>query len=176
MIQGKQRLFAVVLLASLALNLFLGGILVGEYVGNVFEPSFPPFKGGKFFWMLQDLPKESREKVRPLIAEHRTRIRPQMQLVKQARHAVHQQLIAINFDKKALTETFVILQQESIKARNIMHTNLIEIASQLNTEDRQKLSKTFIRKPHRRRGKRHWEDTPRLENPKPVLPYSFSDK
>jgi len=35
MIQGKQRLFAIVLLSSVALNLFLGGIVVGKYIGQV---------------------------------------------------------------------------------------------------------------------------------------------
>jgi len=33
MIQGKQRIFAIVLLSSLALNLFFCGIFVGKYFG-----------------------------------------------------------------------------------------------------------------------------------------------
>lgn len=39
MIQGKQRFFAIILLSSLTLNFFLGGVLVGKYFGYFFEPT-----------------------------------------------------------------------------------------------------------------------------------------
>ncbi len=158
MIQGKQRFFALVLLISLGLNLFLAGILIGKHIGTLSEPKFdhrpPPPKPAKLRWMIQSLPAESREKIRPLMREYRQLIEPQLRSVRQARRVVHQQLTAPDFNAKALSEALAKLSKERAEADKIKNSVLVNIASQLGEEDRHRLSEATRKRkrpPHRER-------------------------
>ena len=90
--------------------------------------------------MIESLPAESQDKVRPLMQEHRQLIKPQFRRIKQARRAVHQQLTAPDFNAEALSEALAKLSQERAEAQKIMHIVLVKIASQLDEEDRHRLS------------------------------------
>jgi uncharacterized membrane protein len=144
MIQGKQRLLAIVLLTSVALNLFLGGIVVGKYIGQVSEskPGHPPHRMPRLRWMIQSLPEESREKIRPLLLEHRANIKFQKRRAREARRAVHQQLTASDFNPEALSKALEKLRQKMGEAQKVMHAVLVKMASQLDEEDRRRLSET----------------------------------
>jgi uncharacterized membrane protein len=154
MIQTKSRLFAFILLGSLALNFFLGGLLVGKHFGPFSEsrPFHPPPMGPKLHWLIQSLPAESQAKVRPLLQTHRQHIRPQMRQMRQARRAVHQQLTASDFNAQALAEALTALRQTMMRAREKMHSLLVEIASQLDEKERQQLSEAMPKRPHRHKG------------------------
>ncbi len=146
---GKQRLLAIVLLSSLALNLFLGGIVVGKYLGQVSDSKFfhpPPMPRGPR-WILESLPEASREKVSPLIQAHRQQMKPQIRAMRAARREVHQQLTADDFNVEVLSEALAKLEKEKQKGGKMMHQLLIDIASQLNEEDRQRLSEATRRRP-----------------------------
>jgi uncharacterized membrane protein len=151
MIQGKQRLFAIILLSSLALNIFLGGILVGKHLGNISGQKFdhplpPPPKRERLRWMIRTLPEESREKVRPLIQKYSAETKHQIRRVKRARRAVNEQLRASDFNAEAFSKALAVLDQEKGKAQKMMNTVLIEIANQLDEEDRHRLVEA-MRKP-----------------------------
>jgi uncharacterized membrane protein len=152
--KGKQRIFAIVLIGSLALNLFLGGILVGKYFGHHSEPKhFPHHRmPPRLHWMIQALPEESQAKIRPLMREYRSKKRSQRHRFRQARRAVHEQLTASDFNKESLSKALATLRQEMGNTQQQMHTQLVKMASQLDEKERQILSEaTHRRRPHRRR-------------------------
>jgi uncharacterized membrane protein len=149
MIQGKQRLFAIILLSSFALNIFLGGILVGQHLGNTSGQKFdhPPYPNKKrfrskqewFHWMVETLPEASREKVRPLIQNYGANTKHQMRRIKQAHRAVNEQLTASDFNVEAYSKALAALEQEKDKARDYWNTVIMEIASKLDEEGRHRL-------------------------------------
>ncbi|HID98691.1 MAG TPA: periplasmic heavy metal sensor [Thiotrichaceae bacterium] len=167
---GKQRLLvAIVLLSSLALNLFFGGIVVGKYFGQVSDTKFfhpPPMPRGPR-WILESLPEASREKVRPLIQAHRQQMEPQIRSMREARREVHQQLTAADFNVEVLSEALARLEQEKQKGGQMMQQLLIDIASQLNEEDRQRLSEATRRRPRPPRDRDRGPDFDRPEWGKP---------
>ncbi|MDM8560484.1 periplasmic heavy metal sensor [Candidatus Parabeggiatoa sp. HSG14] len=167
MIQGKQRLFAIILLSSLALNIFLGGILVGKHLGNISGQQFdhppPPKKKGFrskqewFHWMVQTLPEESREKVLPLVQKYSADSKHQIRQVKKARRAVNEQLRASDFKVEAFSKALAVLGQERDKVRKMINTVLMEIASQLDEEGRHRLVEA-MRKPRPPKQRNHPKD------------------
>jgi uncharacterized membrane protein len=154
---GKQRLLAIVLLSSVALNLFLGGIVVGKYFSSDKHFFRPPPMPRESRWILHALPDASREKVRPLIRAHRQQMKPQIRGMRAARREVHEQLTAKDFNVAALSEALTRLEQEKQKAGKMMQQLLIDIASQLNEEDRQRLSEATRRRPRHRPPAHHRE-------------------
>jgi len=148
MIQGKTSLVALFLLGSLILNLFLGGIIAGSGLIKWGHPDKSSHKLPKLSWMIQSLPEESREKIRPILEEYRANIRQQMRHVKEMRRAVHQQLTAPDLNAETLLEALAKLRQERGEAQKMMHEALIKIASQLDAQDRQRLSETTRKPPH----------------------------
>ncbi len=153
MIQGKQRLFAIILLSSLALNIFLSGILVGQHLGNgqkVDHPQPTKKKGFRskqewFHWMIETLPfsEESREKVRPLIQNYGANTKHQKRRIKQAHRAVNEQLTASDFNVEAYSKALAVLDHEKDKARNYFYTVIMKIASQLDEEGRYRLAEAM---------------------------------
>ncbi|MCK5720170.1 MAG: periplasmic heavy metal sensor [Thiomargarita sp.] len=142
----KQRLFAIVLISSLALNLFIGGILIGGY----FQGHPPPHPmRPNLHWMIQSLPEKSKIKIRPLMQAFRPNMFSQMQGIKEARQAVHRKLTAVNFNKESLSQALEHLRQEMGTMQQRMHGQLIEIAGLLDAKERQQLSEATHRKPFR---------------------------
>lgn len=168
MIQGKQRFFAIVLVISLGINLFLGGIVVGKYFGNISEPRFshpaPPPMRLKIPWMIESLSEEGQAKVRPLMRKHRQQIKHKMHRSRQTRHQVHQLLTAPDFNADALSEALAKLSQQRVEAQKTMHAFLVKIASQLSEEDRQRLSEATQKRKHPPPWRRH-KPPEELENP-----------
>ena len=151
MILRKQRLFAIVLLISLGLNLFLGGLIVGKHLGHSdypFSHSHDFHRPLKLRWLIESLPADSQEKVRPLIQAHRQLIKPQFRRIRQARQVVHQQLTAPEMNAEALSEVLAKLSQERAKAQKMMHATLVTIAGQLNAEERHHLSEATRKRRH----------------------------
>ena len=141
--QRQLRLIGIVLLSSLALNLFLGGWLVGHWLNPLV------WQGGKqhgpmmmkFHWLIQSLSTESQKKALPLLQEHQQRTKPQFQRVQQARQMVYQQLVAPDFNATALAHALVNLQQQIAQMQQMMHADLVKLASQLTVEERRQLVK-----------------------------------
>ncbi|MFK5969792.1 MAG: periplasmic heavy metal sensor [Candidatus Marithrix sp.] len=140
----KSRIFAIILLISLALNLFLGGIFVGKFSGHKFQRhNMQP----RLHWIIQSLPEASQIKIKPLMQKYDLKTEAQILKIRQARKEVHKQLTASDFNKETLSQSLAILRQETEKTQQHMHMQLLEIVSQLNTTERQQLSKATHRKP-----------------------------
>ncbi len=151
--QSQLRLIGILLLTSLALNLFLGGWLVGHFLNPIIQQS-GAHRGPmmmKFHWLIQALPTASQKKLLPLLQEHRQRTQPQFQRIQQARQVVYQQLIAPDFNADALANALANLHQQVDQMQQMMQTDLVKIASQLTVEERRQLVKVAqSSKPHHR--------------------------
>lgn len=141
----KSRIFAIILLCSLVLNLFLGGIFVGKYYFS--KHRFQRHMQPRLHWIIQSLPEASQIKIKPLMQKYNFGTEAQILKIKQARKAVHKQLTAADFNKELLSQSLATLRQEMGKTQQNMHMQLLEIVSQLDATERQQLSKTTHRKP-----------------------------
>ena len=152
--QSQLRLIGILLLTSLALNLFLGGWLVGHFLNPIIQQKSGDHRGPmmmKFHWLIQALPTASQKKLLPLLQEHRQRTQPQFQRIQQARQVVYQQLIAPDFNAEALANALANLHQQMGQMQQMMQMDLVKIASQLTIEERRQLVKVAQNsKPHHR--------------------------
>lgn len=148
---NKQTLFAIALLGSLAFNIFLGGFVLGKFLGHPHPPhgGRPPFGGmpPPEFAMLRELPPESRDKIRPFLQVHRDAMQSEFRKMQQAQQAVFEQLTTETFSTNALAAAFTRLQQERSKVQEIMSQFLINAAGQLNKDERLILAKSMRRGP-----------------------------
>ena len=153
MSNGKQTLFIVILLCSLAFNIFLSGFLVGNYLARGRghpPPGHHPLGQGPFepgLGMVGVLPEASQDKIAPLVQQQKTAMRSQKQQIKQAQQAVFAQLTAANFNSQAFLEALTHLQQEKNQAQQIMGQFLAEVARQLPQEERQRLAEAMRSRP-----------------------------
>jgi uncharacterized membrane protein len=146
---NEQRLFAIALIVSLALNLFMFGILVGGFAHGMRPPPPPPHGGPemRLMQLLEILPESSRERISPLLDKHVLEIRDKMDALRQAKRAVHTCLTKENFDAAALADSLARVQQTMFAVQTVTHNSFVEVVSQLNREERQKLSESMSRRP-----------------------------
>lgn len=136
----KQILFLVALVSSLAVNIFLGGFLMGHHLAHGRDrPPPPPPSDKGLERVLQMLPEASRAKIVPLVQKHKEVMRPQQQQVQQAQEAMFVQLTADPLNPQALSEALTHLQQEKHNIQKTMGQFLIEAAGVLTWEERQQL-------------------------------------
>lgn len=148
---NKQTLFAIALLGSLAFNIFLGGFVLGKFLGHPHPPhrDHPPHRGmpPPEFAMLRELSQESRDKIRPFLQAHKEAMHAEFRKMQQAQQAVFEQLTADTFDANTLATAFTQLQQERGRVQEIMSQFLINAAGQLNKDERLILAKSMRRGP-----------------------------
>ncbi len=147
---GKLRIVGILLLGSLALNLFLGGLFVGYYLNQRTQQhaTYPRPMMMKFRRLVQSLPAESQAKILPLLQVHYQRVKPQIHQVQRAQQVVYEQINAPNFNAEALSAALAKLRQEMTQAQQLMHADLVNLISQLNENERRHLSKVI--QSHRR--------------------------
>lgn len=148
---NKQTLFAIALLGSLAFNVFLGGFILGKFLGHPHPPhgERPP-NGGMpppEFAIMRELSPESRDKVRPFLKAHKEAMQPEFRKMQQAQQAVFDQLTAETFNADTLAAAFTQLQQERGKIQEIMSQFVINAAGQLSQDERLILAKSVRRGP-----------------------------
>jgi uncharacterized membrane protein len=148
----KQTIFIVVLLCSLVFNIFLGGFLVGNHLARGGRPMGhhppppPPPGRGPFkpdLGIVRALPKASQLKIAPLVEKQKDAVRFQKRQVKEAQEEVIDQLVAEPFNSQAFSAALTQLQQERDKMQQVMGPFLMEVASQLDQEDRQRLAEAM---------------------------------
>lgn len=146
MINISARGLGIALIASLAVNLFLAGVIVAGLVmhgrGPFAERHYPPR------WTAERaLEGESREKVRAIWREARPTLRERIRAVRRARRDIHERLTAPTLDKAALDAAFATFRKRSDEAHAAMQEVFSKIAGTLGAEERQ----SYFREPRRRR-------------------------
>jgi uncharacterized membrane protein len=135
--------WAVLALLSLAVNLFLGGLLLGR----TFRPDRPPADVGPISLLRspQDLDPAAREIVDRTREKHHKGIRRSMAKAGRARLAAIDALCASDFDEVKAREAFQAFRAETNIAHDTMHESLIEAAKQMTPAQRAVLKDTLVR-------------------------------
>lgn len=163
------RYGGIALIVSVALNLFLGGILAGGWVLHDEPERVRGFAVAGMRFSRQDLAPESRTLVRRLWEESREEIRPRFRDVRDARREVREIATAETVDRAALEAALASLRERSIALQAATQELMVTIAERLPAAERKKL---FSGRP--RRGDRDRRD--RRDRPPPEPPPGGPDR
>jgi uncharacterized membrane protein len=161
----KAKPWAVLALISLALNLFLGGLLAGRLL----RPDRRPWEMGpiSLFRATKDLDPGSREIVDRVRDKHRGNIRDTMGRAASARVAAVEALCAEQFDEAKAREAFQAFRKEMGGAQDEMHESLLEVAKEMTPAQRTKLKQVLLRGRKGRRSRPHGSMAPFLDGHPP---------
>jgi uncharacterized membrane protein len=162
------RYGGIALIVSVALNLFLVGLLAGGWVLHDRGDRFGRFPGAGIRFARQDLAPDSRALVRKLWEERREAARPQWLKMREARRKVRELATADTVDPAALEAAFADLRQRSIALQAMTHELMVKIAESLPAAERKKLFARRIRPGDRDRRDRR--DAPPRDRPPPGPP------
>ncbi len=149
-----SRRLAVVLAVSLALNLFLGGMITAHWL---LRGPPPHERGGRFFdrhAALQAIGEEHRALVESIWARNEPELRERMHAVRAARREVRRQLMSDPLDREALALAHESLAARAQEAHARMRANIAEIATALPAEARRRYFEASFRR------RRHGGDGP----------------
>ncbi|MCV6638561.1 periplasmic heavy metal sensor [Candidatus Albibeggiatoa sp. nov. NOAA] len=158
----QQKWFIFALVISLIINIFMAGILLGKHLfqpqkedSNLPAMMVRPPHPKHFFWMLKQLPEETRQKVEPIVQEQfqRGQMRAEIRQTHRVFREVESLFIADSLDKAAIEQQFRVLQERKNQMTQRLNDGLLLIADQLNQQERQQLMQA-IRYSFPFRGKR----------------------
>jgi uncharacterized membrane protein len=145
------RWVLLALLASLALNLFVAGMISGRYFAP--EPPGPPLAAGHPLAfgdgpmrglvkrMAANLPREHRPAFHAAFAEHREALGAAGKRMREAHHDVRRAIAAEPFDPAALDAALANLRAREDEFRHEMHAAVADAVGRLPPEARHHLSK-----------------------------------
>lgn len=142
---GRGGWLAVILLLSLGLNVFLGGIFVGRLLSS---PDDPPrlakaekaAPAGRFLKRLTaNLEAADRETVMSSVKAHAPELQAAQREVRKARRAVMRGIRATPFDRAALEEAVATLRARQSAIQTIMQGAVVDAIAKLPDEARQRL-------------------------------------
>ncbi len=144
----KSRRWAIALVASLALNLFMGGMFVASWaiqggLGN--GAAANPFA---VFWARDSLGAPAGAMLRRVWGRHAAEFRPRVREMRAARRHVSESLAADDFDRAALTAAFADLRAKTLASQSAMHAALVDLAGELTVEERRSLAEVGRRRHH----------------------------
>ncbi|MEZ5907573.1 MAG: periplasmic heavy metal sensor [Hyphomicrobiaceae bacterium] len=133
---GASRLFWVVLIASLAINLLIAGALIGRTLASHHGGWFGHSFGGSQRAFVRRLPEERRKAIRDIIARDAPKLAPVWRKLRQERREVARRLRADSFDRLAFLPALERLHTAEADARAAARPMLAEIAAVLSPEER----------------------------------------
>ncbi len=145
--------WAIALLISVALNLFLGGLIAARYMRG---PRGGPSMGRhylRFDGLRQVLGPEAKDAIDQVDAKYSDSIRQKMREAMEARRAATEALTAEPFDAEKARQAHADLIAKETAARGATHEALVELASALPAEQRAKLGEAMSKRGKRGHGK-----------------------
>ena len=148
----RGRAIAIALFASLALNLFLGGVMVGRWLAP--QPPTAAFEAGGFGGLIANmraaaatLPAEQQAALREAMGHHRSEIREELIALRDARQAALATLVAEPFDRVSTEAAFAELQQQSQAVQTAIHEAMLDAAERLPGDARRQLVESGRHRP-----------------------------
>ena len=137
---SERRVLFGIAAASLLLNVFLGGALLGRALGEHRRGAEPP-KGVAAGPLvppahIQALPSEDRKRFRAAMAPHRPAIRAARQAHRDARRQIEADIAAPSFDQAKVIVDFGALRQTNRDTEEAVDAALIDGLAQLPPESR----------------------------------------
>lgn len=135
------RSLSLMLYTSLALNVLLGGLWIGQWF---FDGKNHPRRAGQFDRQAAraELSESSQVIVDKIWAEHRKKMKSRIKNSLDTRQQVQSLLLSENFDRKALTEAQKMSHNSSRQAKFSVHDVIADIADALPDAERKKYFET----------------------------------
>lgn len=129
----------VALLASVGINLFLGGLMAGRILksGGEREARMPPPMARLF----EHLPEGARESMQGAMRQRQGEMRQRAQFMRAARETVAEKLAAEPYDRAAVEAALAELRQRQVDMRGVFHGALAETAAGLPPEQRRQIAR-----------------------------------
>ncbi|MFO1189599.1 MAG: periplasmic heavy metal sensor [Alphaproteobacteria bacterium] len=141
----SRRVLGIAVVASLALNLFLGGLMAGDWLmGRTAPPPFAPMMS--FSSMRHALGHDARPMVEAVMHQHHESIQHQIDAVRTARRDVAAALSAEPFDRAQLETALARMRAEVGQAQTAFHGAFVDVVSNLTLDQRQQLAKESQRR------------------------------
>jgi uncharacterized membrane protein len=144
----RLRLMALVLFGSLAVNLFLGGLMVGRWL----EPHHPPgpphcprFEredrgpGAPPFWLRRAIGPDGAETLDEIWQKHASAIAPLRDELQRSRRAVIDTLEAEPFDSRAYAAALADMQTRTSRLFEAIHGAMVDVVEHLTPEQRRQM-------------------------------------
>lgn len=153
----RRRWRSILLIVSLALNLFLVGILVGGRVAEWRAPASPTAAAlgpGAVSQLLSALPASARSEARRMFTERRPEIRRHFRALRTARLEAMRTLRAEPFDRQAFAEAMETVRERTLALQAAVQQVLIDLSGEVDAETRARLADAATdlhRHRHRRR-------------------------
>ena len=166
MTQLTTRRWAIIFFISLALNVFLGGLIVADKY-------FKGHRGHSFRGMTYSVPWARRilgDEVRPMARQIFRNHREEFRGTHRARTQLYKNISDIlakePFDKAGLNTALTELRTNMQTGLSTMHDMMAEFSGNLTSDQRQKLVQAFEKQQERRRARREKRRQRRLERQK----------
>lgn len=132
------RRLSIALLVSLALNLFLGGMITSQWIFG--ERHGRPGHVGRFDRQgaRAAIDEQYRPEVDVVWQRHKAALRGKFREVRQVRRRLRELLVAEELDQAALAETYGELHERGLAARSLLGRPLAEIAAALPADQRRR--------------------------------------
>jgi uncharacterized membrane protein len=140
---GSNRGLAVLLVASLGANLFLGGMVAGRIAGDVTQGSQTR---RSIQAMLAALPDAKRELVRGEINAVMPQVRQQLAALQKARAALAEEMVKPAPDSGALERGFAAVQVHTIAIGAELQRAMVRALPGLSQEERRALVRALARR------------------------------
>lgn len=152
---SKTKFWAIVALLSVALNLFMIGLIVGRVLQP--EPRVPDRRPFLMLRSVRELAPQAQQIVNRTEEQFSDRITENINQVQQRRKVAIDALCAPQFDEPMVREKFVQLRDVLAASHDVMHESMIVAAKQMSPEERKQLYEAMTRDrgPVKRQG-RNW--------------------
>ena len=147
-----SKRWAIVLFSSLALNLFVGGMIVSHlsfYGRDVTRSDAFGLRDASRY-----MDKDTRAAMRGMWSERADEMRPLWEAMRQARQDTIATLGAEPFDKAVLETALANSRAASVASQEAFHAALVDSASELTPEQRRSFFAAASRRQHRQPGAR----------------------
>ena len=153
----------ILLIASLALNLFLVGLLIGVFMNGPrreHDERGPP-RGQRSFWAAaEQLDPVDREAFHALLRQEAQEARPRMQVARSARREAASLMASEAYDPAAVRAALARARAEEFAVRDGLDQAIIAFSARLDAEERAAVGQAF------RRGRRGEPKAPGAPAPK----------
>lgn len=138
-----RRWKSVLLIASLALNIFIVAFVLGQATRGYFDDGRRPFDRGnpRVDWseMVDRLPPQARDEARTVLRESGEEMRDLARGLQQARDAATRAVLAEPYDEAVAQAAFAEVRQRTDDIQRLIQEGLLRIAGNLDTDERRQM-------------------------------------
>jgi len=147
----------ILLIASLALNLFLVGLLIGVFLNGprkLRDERGPPRSQRSFLAAAEQFDPADREAFRALLREQAQQARPRIEIARGARRQAAALMASDTYDPEAVRAALVQARSEEFAVRQSLDRAIVAFSARLDAQERAALGEALRRGRREGRGAR----------------------